>query len=155
VYSVSPHPKKLRKKPTIPWSRVLLKKLVRGGLISLWLYKETNKLRDWKKMYLLYIFPLSSTQLWLLCSNFFNPSKKNSFGCVENRKSQRLISTPTYRSATQILSISRNPKVCCQCYLLHAAFWIDLFFGTEDGGDMFLRNVPWLSTDYMALYPRR
>jgi hypothetical protein len=29
---------------------------VRGGLISLWLYKE-KKLRDWKKMYLLYIFP--------------------------------------------------------------------------------------------------
>jgi hypothetical protein len=28
-----------------------------GGLISLWLYKENNKLRDWEKMYLLYIFP--------------------------------------------------------------------------------------------------
>jgi hypothetical protein len=33
--------------------------------------------------------------------NFFNPSKKNSFGCaanrkIENRKSQRLISTLTY-----------------------------------------------------------
>jgi hypothetical protein len=66
-----------------------------GGLISLWLYKENNKLRDWK-MYLLYIFPLSSTHLWFRCSNFFNPSKKNSFGCAANRKSQRLISTLTY-----------------------------------------------------------
>jgi hypothetical protein len=47
-------------------------------------------------MYLLYIFPLSSTHLWLRCSNFFNPSKKNSFGCAANRKSQILISTPTY-----------------------------------------------------------
>jgi hypothetical protein len=28
-----------------------------GELISLWLYKENNKLRDWEKMYLLYIFP--------------------------------------------------------------------------------------------------
>jgi hypothetical protein len=29
---------------------------VRGGLIRLWLYKENKKLRDLKKMYLLYIF---------------------------------------------------------------------------------------------------
>jgi hypothetical protein len=29
---------------------------VGGGLISLWLYKENNKLQDWN-MYLLYIFP--------------------------------------------------------------------------------------------------
>jgi hypothetical protein len=42
--------------------------------------------------------PLSSTHLWLRCSNFFNPNKKNSFGCAGNRKSQRLISTPTYLS---------------------------------------------------------
>jgi hypothetical protein len=28
----------------------------KGGLVSLWLYKENNKLRD-LKMYLLYIFP--------------------------------------------------------------------------------------------------
>jgi hypothetical protein len=30
-----------------------------------------------------------------------------------------------------------------------------LFFDPEDGGDMFLRNVSWLSTDYTALYLRR
>jgi hypothetical protein len=53
-------------------------------------------------MYLRYIFPLSSTHLWLHCSNFFNPSKKNSFGCaatrkIGNKKSQRLISTPTFK----------------------------------------------------------
>jgi hypothetical protein len=35
------------------------------------------------------------------CSNFFNPSKKNSFGCaengkIENRETQRIISAPTY-----------------------------------------------------------
>jgi hypothetical protein len=45
--------------------------------------------------------PLSSAHLWLCCSNFFNPSKKNYFGCaannkIWNKKSQRLISTPTY-----------------------------------------------------------
>jgi hypothetical protein len=29
------------------------------------------------------------------------------------------------------------------------------FLDPEDGGDMFLRNVGWLSTDYKALYLRR
>jgi hypothetical protein len=46
-------------------------------------------------MYLLYIFPLSSTCLWLYCSNFFNPSKKNSL-LIGNKKTQRLTSKPTY-----------------------------------------------------------
>jgi hypothetical protein len=46
--------------------------------------KKTTSYRI-EKMYLLYIFPLSSTHLRLHCSNFFNPSKKNSFGCAANR----------------------------------------------------------------------
>jgi hypothetical protein len=33
--------------------------------------------------------PLSSTHLWLRCSNFFNPCKKNSFGCAANRKTRK------------------------------------------------------------------
>jgi hypothetical protein len=32
---------------------------------------------------------------------------------------------------------------------------LGLFFDPEDGGDMFLQNASWLSTDYTALYPRR
>jgi hypothetical protein len=36
------------------------------------------------------------------------------------------------------------------CCLLH--FWL---FSREDGNEMFLRNTGWLSTDYVALYPRR
>jgi hypothetical protein len=28
-----------------------------------------------------------------------------------------------------------------------------LFFGSEDGGELFLRNVCWLSTEYTTLYP--
>jgi hypothetical protein len=41
------------------------------------------------------------------------------------------------------------------CYLLHADFLLGLSFDPEDGGEMFLRNVGWLSTDYTALYYRR
>jgi hypothetical protein len=32
---------------------------------------------------------------------------------------------------------------------------LSFFFDPEDGGDVFLRNVSWHSTDYTALYPRR
>jgi hypothetical protein len=52
------------------------------GLISFWLYKGNN-LRDRKCIYSTYS-PLSSTHSWLRCSNLFNPSKKNSFGCAAN-----------------------------------------------------------------------
>jgi hypothetical protein len=37
----------------------------------------------------------------------------------------------------------------------HAVILLGLFFDTEDGDDMFLRNVGWLLTDYTALCPRR
>jgi hypothetical protein len=37
----------------------------------------------------------------------------------------------------------------------HAGFFIYLLFNPEDRGDMFLRDVFWLSTDYMELYSRR
>jgi hypothetical protein len=30
-----------------------------------------------------------------------------------------------------------------------------LFFDPEDGGDMLLQNVDWLSMDYTVFYPRR
>jgi hypothetical protein len=77
---------------------------VQAGLISLWLYNENNKLWDWKNVFTLHIPPLSSTHLWLHCSNFFNPSKKNSFGCAANRKSQRLIGSPMYYAKCNLAS---------------------------------------------------
>jgi hypothetical protein len=36
-----------------------------------------------------------------------------------------------------------------------AGFFLGLFFHTEDGSDMFHRNVCWLSMDYTELRPRR
>jgi hypothetical protein len=34
-------------------------------------------------------------------------------------------------------------------------FLLGLLFSPEDGGDIFLKNISQLSTDYTALYPRR
>jgi hypothetical protein len=36
-----------------------------------------------------------------------------------------------------------------------ADFLLRLLFDPEDGGDVCLREVGWLSTDYTTLHPRR
>jgi hypothetical protein len=43
-------------------------------------------------------------------------------------------------------------RISRSCF--HAGFLLDLCFDPEDGGDMFLRNVGWFSTDYTALHAR-
>jgi hypothetical protein len=53
------------------------------------------------------------------------------------------------------LHLQKKPSKKPGLYVLHAGFLLGLFFDPENRGDMFLRNVCWLSTDYMALYPRR
>jgi hypothetical protein len=40
-------------------------------------------------------------------------------------------------------------------YLFHAGFPLVLFLDPEEGGEMFLRNVGWLSMHYTTLYHRR
>jgi hypothetical protein len=40
-------------------------------------------------------------------------------------------------------------------YLLHAGFLAALFFDYEDGCNMLVRNVGWISKDYMTLYPTK
>jgi hypothetical protein len=54
-----------------------------------------------------------------------------------------------------------NANITNLCYHLallatcfHAGFLLGLFFDLEDGGNIFLRNLSWLSTDYMT-YPKR
>jgi hypothetical protein len=45
--------------------------------------------------------------------------------------------------------------ICNSSRALLAGFLPALFFGPEDGGDIFLRNVDFPSTGYRALSPRR
>jgi hypothetical protein len=46
----------------------------------------------------------------------------------------------------------RVSKAWC---LLHADFLLGSLFNPENGGNVFLQNVSWLSRDYKALCPRR
>jgi hypothetical protein len=41
------------------------------------------------------------------------------------------------------------------CYMFQARFLLHLFFGPEDEGGMFLRNIGCVSPDCTVLYPRR
>jgi hypothetical protein len=40
-------------------------------------------------------------------------------------------------------------------YRLHAGLLFGVFYDLEDGGDIFIRNLGWISAEYTALYPRR
>jgi hypothetical protein len=48
-----------------------------------------------------------------------------------------------------------NRCFCSFATCFQAGFFLSLFFDPEDGGDMYLRNVGWLYTDYTMLYHRR
>jgi hypothetical protein len=56
-------------------------------LINLWLYKENDKLWDLKDVFTVYIPPSAPYTLMTLLFSFFNPCKKNYFGCVANHLS--------------------------------------------------------------------
>jgi hypothetical protein len=47
---------------------------------------------------------MSSTHLLLRCSNFFNPSKENSFGCAANH--------PSAANVAPLPAFERNGYVC-------------------------------------------
>jgi hypothetical protein len=69
---------------------------IRGGLIGFWLYEENNKLRGWKNIFTRHIPPWAPhTYDFVVLTSLTHP-RKFLFGYAANRKSQRLISTPTY-----------------------------------------------------------
>jgi hypothetical protein len=73
----------------------------RGWLISLWLYKDNNKLWDWKNVFTLNI-PLWAPHAYdfVILTSLTHPRKillvVLQTTCRWNRKSQGLVNTPTY-----------------------------------------------------------
>jgi hypothetical protein len=52
--------------------------------------------------------------------------------------------------STVFWNITSCSALLAACF--RAGIFLELLFYPEDGGHMFIRNVCWLSTDYMALY---
>jgi hypothetical protein len=63
----------------------------------------------------------------------------------------KVIKLQTKKDPRRILGSYQAVLATC----FRAGSLLGLFLNPEDGGDMFLRNVSRLSTDYTALYPRR
>jgi hypothetical protein len=116
-------------------------------VISLWLYKENNKLRDWKNVFTLHISP-SSTHLWLRCSNIVNPSKKNAVGWAANTKIGKA------KDLSEPLGNLDDGwrRFGSKCYLhLQRRNTLKL----KTGAKMFLLNVGNRLQDYMVSQSRR
>jgi hypothetical protein len=74
----------------------------------------------------------------------------------EAGSNQSLHSVPLWGSYSSLrLMIRETTDQEGYCYPLHAGFFLGSFFYPEDGGDMFIRNVGGLLTDYTELYSRR
>jgi hypothetical protein len=64
-----------------------------------------------KKIYFLYIFTLSSTHLRLHYSNFFNPQKKNYFGCTANNQSATNVACSMFENFFEVFLDVRRELV--------------------------------------------
>jgi hypothetical protein len=51
----------------------------------------------------------------------------------------------------EVIFDNQAPMSKPDCYMLYSGFLFGLLFYRDDGGDMFLGNVHWLSTDYTEL----
>jgi hypothetical protein len=60
--------------------------------------------------------------------------------CKQQQQSSRVLSSGIYRHVV--------------CWKSTVGLSLDLFFDSEDGAGIFLKNVGWYSTDYIVLYSR-
>jgi hypothetical protein len=67
------------------WYKIHERQYMRGADKHLALLRKQQAMGLKTCIYCTY-YPLSSIHLWLNCPNFFNPSKKNSFGFAANKK---------------------------------------------------------------------
>jgi hypothetical protein len=88
-----------------------------GGLISLWLYKENNNLRDWKNVFTLHIPTWAPhTYDFVVLTSLTHPWKFLLVVLqIANKKSQRLISTHTYPFS--IKSTFSEQNILCSWFM--------------------------------------
>jgi hypothetical protein len=94
---------------------------------------------------------IHSSLLFAICLHVFISSCHKSFSAFASHLN---LGSPIFlpRSVLWGLRFSQSPSAC---YLSNTGFFSGLFFDPEDGGEIFLRNVSWISTDYTTLYPGR
>jgi hypothetical protein len=69
------------------------------------------------------------------------------FGTV---KLNKVLKSSVFWYVTPYRLVKGN-RVCCT---IHGGFLLDFFLNSEERGDIFLRNISWLSSDYTELYLR-
>lgn len=108
-------------------------------------------------------WPLMSFERWQMCSLSFKIFKYDAmeFGTQVPTFQTNTFFVRYFRRSEQLdVSESTNKlskKSAWRRYQagLHARFLHRLFFGSEDGDDMYVRNVDLLSQDYTELYNRK
>jgi hypothetical protein len=95
--------------PQLTFSHIdVISSAIRGELISLWLYKENNKLQDWKNIFTLHIPPWAPHTYDLVVLTSITYPRKILLVALQtihrwNRKSQTLISISMYNIHTYML----------------------------------------------------
>jgi hypothetical protein len=113
-----------------------------------------------------FIFPIPTFEYFLFSPARFK--KCGHFTChlvrlaKSDYKSYRALSIPKFHKFQTLWLIGRlviqwswSSGCLLSCCIIHAGFSLHLFFKPEDGGDMFLRTIGWLSANYLALYLRK
>jgi hypothetical protein len=80
----------------------------------------------------------------------------NTVQCVENQAIFRMKIFPLFLWSKRRWRKTHEGsyKHSCACCFIQAAFLLSLLFDTDDGDNIFRRNVGWISADYTMLYIR-